>query len=422
MLAGGALLHTSEHKFTDSVGFDGDRRGVGEATRQAERIAASSGWALAGEAQRDWIPNGNVSGLTTLRRAEPSHQLLPAANMPRTRPDLSFRTGVASRRLVICLACSMDDDAPTEPYSPIYFFDLRRPQPWLYNEHDFVIPSLCLWRDPAWEGGRGIFVALGEDGNVTLLDSPHKRERIQDAGLASASSKGYGYLNDIQQIGAHLYACGHAGQVYRRDGDDAWVHMDQGLLQDADADGARYFAQVINGPHEQAIYVAGSESSPGSPPRADFWDGQQWRRLPLPPTAGRITNIHVESEDRILMCGANGTLLAGNARDGFVVLGAGGDAPLFTSVTKFGDAYYLGSNLGLFQLDATSTTASFTKVRTNLDPELVDANIAQSAEDVLWSIGTKDIARFDGTSWERFHHPNNPPILPAKKPRKPRRR
>ena len=43
-------------------------------------------------------------------------------------------------------------------------------------------------------------------------------------------------------------------------------------------------------------------------------------------------------------------------------------------------------------------------------PELQDANVVDSVEGVLWSIGPKHIARFDGQSWSRIHHPDNPPI------------
>lgn len=327
--------------------------------------------------------------------------------MDKLAPVATFRTGFAASRSAMCLSGSMDALEPTEPYSRIYIFNERHTNLWTFNEHDFSIPSICLWHDPM-PGSLRYFVALSEHGDVVFLRPELVRERIPDAGLNHDLAKGYGYLNDIQQIGEHLYACGFAGQVYRRDGADNWVHMDQGILEPPGQ--GQYFAQVINGPHERAIYLAGCDVTDGFPARADFWDGSRWSRLQLPVTAGRITNIHVESEDRILMCGDNGTLLAGNARSGFQTLGPLGASQLFTSVTKFQDLYYLGSNVGLFQFNPTLATRAFRKVRTRLQPELQDANIAQAVDGVLWSMGTKDLARFDGTRWERFHHPDNPPI------------
>jgi hypothetical protein len=107
------------------------------------------------------------------------------------------------------------------------------------------------------------------------------------------------------------------------------------------------------------------------------------------------------------MCGANGTLLLGNAVDGFKSLSSVDDNQLFLSVCKFQDKIYLGSNLGLFVYDPARHDAGIAKVQTGLSPELQDANIVDSVGEVLWSIGPKDIARFDGRQWERIHHPDN---------------
>ena len=329
--------------------------------------------------------------------------------MQKLQPIATFRTGAAGARFIICLSGSMDALEPTEPYSRIYLRDERvHPNPWSFSEHHFAIPSVCLWRNPAT--GHRSFATLSEHGEVVLRLTSVVHEQIPDAGLNHPLAKGYGYLNDIQQIGTHLYACGFSGQVYRRNGDNDWVHMDQGILQKPGMNGGEYFAQAINGPHERAIYLVGCEYRDGYPPRADFWNGHQWSRLDLPVTASRLTNIYVESEERIIMCGDNGTLLAGNARDGFTTMGPLDATQLFTSVTKFQDLYYLGSNMGLFQFNPKSVARAFRKVRTRLQPELQDANIVEAVDDVLWSMGTKDIARFDGVKWERFHHPDNPPI------------
>ena len=329
--------------------------------------------------------------------------------MNKIQPIVTFRTGVAGAKFVVCLSGAMDAFDSMEPYSRIYFLNERASNIWTFNEQDFVIPSVCVWRDPVTPERR-IFVGVSENGQVVHMGPQQAVEQISDAGLYHDSSKGFGYLNDIQQIGDKLYACGYSGQVYKRRGDNDWVHMDQGILQQPGMNGGEYFAQAINGPNEHAIYLAGSVNLPGHPPRADFWNGYQWTRLSLPVSAGRITNIFVESEDRIWMCGAKGTLLLGNVIDGFLALNPLGARQLLTSVTKFQNRYYLGTNLGLFDFDPDQQNPVFRKVRTRLQPELADANIVQSVDDVLWSMGPKDIARFDGVMWERFHHPDNPSI------------
>lgn len=113
------------------------------------------------------------------------------------------------------------------------------------------------------------------------------------------------------------------------------------------------------------------------------------------------------------MCGANGTLLLGNARDGFRNLSSVEDNQLFLSVCKLQEKIYLGSNLGWFVYDPASHAAGIRKLISDLSPDLQDANIVDSVDNILWSIGPKDIARFDGEHWERIHHPDNPPISGA---------
>lgn len=330
--------------------------------------------------------------------------------MNKIQPIATFRTGSAGARFVICLSGAMDAFDPTEPYSRMYFFNQHAENLWTFNEHDFVIPSVCVWRNPATPNQR-IFVALSENGQVVFLGPTQFQEQIPEAGLHHALSKGFGYLNDIQQIGEHLYACGFSGQVYRRNGENDWVHMDQGILQQPGMNGGEYFVQVINGLNEQTIYIAGSENLRGYQPRADFWDGKKWNRLNLPKSAGRITNIFVESEDKIWMCGSEGTILLGNAQDGFSNLNEFQKNYLFLSICKFKEKIYLGSNLGLFTFNPVDPLKGISRVWTGMEPELQDANIVDSVDDVLWSMGPKDIARFDGIKWERFHHPDNPPII-----------
>lgn len=321
--------------------------------------------------------------------------------MKKVQPVTTFRTAAVGRRFVICLSGAMDAFEPNEPYSRMYFLNQNAPNLWTFSEHDFLVPSVCVWQAPGET--RRIFVALSENGQVAFLAPNQPTEKIREAGL----NPGLGYLNDIQQIGGKLYACGFSGQVYRRDGADNWVHMDDGLLQRQSEDNAKYFIQAINGTSENSIFVAGSEMSAGHPARADHWNGEEWRRLELPPWTGRITTIFVESEEKVWMCGARGTVLCGNAREGFIRLNGIDENHLILSICTFNKMMYLASNLGLFSFDPANTAGGLTRVSTGMTPELQDTNVVESTDDVLWSIGPKDIARFDGNKWERFHHPDN---------------
>ena len=107
------------------------------------------------------------------------------------------------------------------------------------------------------------FVALGEDGVVVFLKPDLEFEQMAEAGLHNPEAKGDGYLNDIQQIGDRLHACGFSGQVYRREADGVWSHMDRGILQEPGPASGRFFAEAFGGASESSIYVVGSENFPG---------------------------------------------------------------------------------------------------------------------------------------------------------------
>jgi len=280
---------------------------------------------------------------------------------------------------------------------------------WIFHDLQWCTSSVTVFLpvkgDDWWP------CALSEEGDVEFMDGVNSFvEKIPGAGVYSEDAEGWGYLSDIQQIGEHLYAAGYAGQVYKRVARDEWVHVDHGILQARGIREGQYSIQAINGPHENAIYVAGCRSEPCHPVRASFWNGTIWRELKLPEGAGRITNIYVESAARIWMCGAEGTLLLGNAEDGFESLSAVRYNQLFYSVSEFQGKIYLGSNLGLFVYDPLNHAVGVREVVTGMTPELQDANIVDSVDQILWSIGPKDIARFDGLRWERIHHPDNPSI------------
>lgn len=324
------------------------------------------------------------------------------------KPLITFRTAVVGAADYLCLSGAMDLLLPDEPYTRVVTFDEQSEHRWGFDEEDDIVTSIAVWRHPS-EGYR-LFVTLTQEGLADFQeDDSHIREKIPGAGLHSPDSEGWGYMSCLRQIGQHLYAAGGAGQVYKRLGPNQWVHMDAGLLQARDVS-ERLLPRAIAGPHEDAIYLVGSISASGHPPLVCFWNGQAWQHLTLPDVAERITNIYVESEARIWLCGANGTLLLGNARDGFKSLSTVDDNQLFLSLCLYRERIVLASNVGLFYYDPAQPQHGIRKLTTTLQPDVQDANIVEAVEGVLWSIGPKDIVRHTEKGWERIAHPDNPPI------------
>jgi hypothetical protein len=248
------------------------------------------------------------------------------------------------------------------------------------------------------------FCVISAEGDVAFIDDPIVYEKIPGAGIHSPDSKYWGRMETIRAIGDRLYACGDGGQVYRRSVEGIWTNLDPSLLQDPSTPVAeRDIFMRIDGPNENEIYVVGDFG------KILFWNGNSFRRIPSDSEA-QLIDIHVESPDKIWVCGGRGTLVCGNYRDGFRQVPVANGGQLFQSVTMFEGKIYLGAGagrpMGLMSYDGVR----FEKVRTGLSPEVDDSHSVDSANGVLWSVGLKDIVRFDGKTWERIDFPGNTPI------------
>lgn len=324
-------------------------------------------------------------------------------------PIVTFTNAFTYLDDFVFFAAAGDEYENFAPFTRIFQYSNDPTPRWWHGDKNWRVSSFSHFF--SCEEKLDCVVALSEEGNLSFYsDVLQNSELILGAGVYNESAGGWGYLSDLQQIGGHLYATGYAGQVYKRLGPDHWIHFDDGVLQQSGMQGGQYSVQVINGAHENAIYIAGCINAPYYPARASFWNGSTWQDLKLPDVAERITNLYIESESRIWMCGSNGTLLLGNASEGFKSLSTVDDNQLFLSICKFQNMLYLGSNMGLFVYDPNEQTNGIKKVVTGMTPELQDANIVDHVDKMLWSIGPKDIARFDGFKWERIHHPDNPQI------------
>jgi hypothetical protein len=164
--------------------------------------------------------------------------------------------------------------------------------------------------------------------------------------------------------------------------------MDSGLLQPRNNKENVLDLLDIGGSNESGIYVVGSvrvgKYSPKGPPAAAFfWNGQRWRKLELPEDSRSLGCILVESEQRVWLCGDGGTLLLGNALDGFQRVSSPEDKQHFFSMTLFNGELWLASDQGLFIHDPARPGAGIRKVKTNLKPSLRDTQIVDSWDGVL---------------------------------------
>jgi hypothetical protein len=315
--------------------------------------------------------------------------------------ELTVALAVGRGRLLI--AGRPVDMMPDETFTRLFEYDAARPEPWSSHDLPFRVVSLAKHVEPG--GAAPTLHALSEEGDVEILgDRGRVVERIPGAGLYGRTSTRHGYVASIRSLGQRLYVCGDGGQVYRRLSPGPWERMDEGLLQPR---GERdlLLLSAIGGPREDDLYAAGEVR--GRVARLFHWDGARWSPVPLPP-AGGITSIEVQAEDRVWLAGVRGALLVGDHRTGFVSLTSHRSSQSFRAVTRYRDTLYLASNHGLFRYDEEARRV--VRARTDLAQELDDLHTVEHVDGVLWCVGAREIASFDGETWARLQHPDVPPL------------
>jgi hypothetical protein len=269
---------------------------------------------------------------------------------------------------------------------------------------------------------------LSREGQVNIYGpggKPDHTFQIPEAGVFCETANDLGYVNRIRAVGDQLYVCGQSRQVYRFDWDGVnlalgqWVNV-AGLMrqppmpeppddatQSADAGALDRWMDEneatdlvdIHGAAPDDIYTVGDETW--------HWNGLQWTQLTLP-TDEPLAAIKVLNANEVVLTGHNGTVLLGNARLGFRDLSTVDDNQNFTAVESFDERLFMASNFGLFTYDFVQKVIK--PYASGLEPELKDTHQLEAKDGVLWSFGFKDLAYFDGKSWTRVDHPDNPLI------------
>ncbi|WP_157655977.1 hypothetical protein [Burkholderia ubonensis] len=315
--------------------------------------------------------------------------------------EVYFISGCAVESDIVYLATQLEDvdsSEYTHTRMSVYVGRFEASRQWFYHDVDANIVSVCNMRHTNPKVKQ--LVALSKEGEVELWtnqDGSSPMEKTLDAGVRLGS---LGYMRSIREIGSRLFACGFNSQVYERR-HDGWISLTAGPLKYHHAASNDYVVfNGIDGFSESDVYVVGSNG------KLYHWNGGDWRQIPLK-TDENLECIRCYGADEVWIGGANGTLLNGNVANGFRDVSDVADKDTFWSLAKFKDKVYLGTTKGLFAYDGQAIRP----VVTGLNPE-VETYTVDSTTDALWSIGAKDLVRFDGQVWTRIDHPNNPPIRP----------
>lgn len=276
-----------------------------------------------------------------------------------------------------------------------------------HAEMDANFTRIFTWRNGVWGTSdfQGIDVRsicglaaprrgtcyLGKDGRLIMSTLDGRREeKIPGAGAEPGE---LGYLHKITEIAGKLYACGVAGQVYRRD-PAGWVHFDEGVL-DPKGPPQALDLYCIDGTDDNNIYAVGQRGV------AWHYDGNGWNREQLPTTKS-LEWVRCVSPDKVCVCGDGGLLFVGS-HGRWKEYAVAPMKPHFWCVEDHEGTIYLAATDGLYRLAGDRIFP----VDTGLTPA-PDGYRLHAVGGVLWSFGADQICFLDGKGWTSLKHPDNP--------------
>jgi hypothetical protein len=229
---------------------------------------------------------------------------------------------------------------------------------------------------------QGIFLGLW--GEILCVGSGDVHLEKIDCGV-DASPKGRGPMRGIRSIGGRAYAVGMNQQVYRRDGNNLWTCIDQNTHKKSEI--SIHF-EAIDGFSEKDIYVVGRKGE------ISQYNGVLWTQIDSP-TNMVLTNICCAGNENIYACGRVGTVIR-CCKDTWEVVEHNITQEDFWGIAWYNDKLYLSTMRFVYTLEEN------TLQRVNFDDITSTCFHLSVANDVLWSIGAKDVMAFDGKQWTRI--------------------
>ncbi|MUT53468.1 MULTISPECIES: hypothetical protein [Pseudomonas] len=296
------------------------------------------------------------------------------------------------------LAGTLDNLDKDIIFTRMFIYDDQATPSNQWFHHDlpgWAVISTC--QIPKTSTTRPQICALSEQGDVEFYSSKgSKIEKIKGAGL-DHTGHSQGYMNSIRYIGDTLYACGYNGQVYKRQ-QEKWEQFDLGIREknpaQLTANDTPFDLISIQGLHESDIYITGNEGF------IAHYNGAKWSILP-PVTRACLYGIFIQSESEVWIAGSNGTIVQGNATDGFQATHRKSLDCDFYSITSFKGKIFIGASDGIYSLHDNKI------LKVNLPKQVIEVDSIETKNGVLWALSAKKIIKFDGDIWKIIDHIDN---------------
>lgn len=306
--------------------------------------------------------------------------------------------GTAISDTIYYMTGTLDDLVGETIFTRMFIYDDSAASSSQWFHHDlpgWAVISTCLV--PATSTAPRQACSLSEEGDVEFYSSAgSKTEKINGAGAGNAEG-GRGHMTRIRHIGYTLYACGYAGQVYKRQ-NEKWERFDAGIEDKIPASFNTNDNPLdlidIHGLHEADIYTVGSDGF------IAHYDGNKWSVLSSA-TDACLYGILVQSESEVWIAGSNGTVLRGSAKSGFKLINRRMLDCDFYSIARFNNDYYIGASDGLYIITHEQI------MRVDLSEQLIEVDSVEEKNGALWALSSGKLIKYDGITWKSIEHIDN---------------
>lgn len=252
-----------------------------------------------------------------------------------------------------------------------------------------------IWRD----GGRLNWITV----DMTVVKTPlHQMIVVSSIGeirmmgsgdihdelviTTEGSPENRGEIRCIREISGKAFVAGMNRTVYRRDDAHKWICIDKDI-QTIGKEVTGF--ESIDGFSETDIYGVGWDGE------ICHFNGLTWSQMESP-TNAILTDVICAADGNVYICGRNGLLISGRFRN-WKILDTGIIKHDFWNLAWYNGELFISSYQGVYKLEnQTIVPVDFGRDTPNTFYKL------STADNVLWSIGKKDVMCYDGVSWARI--------------------
>lgn len=225
-------------------------------------------------------------------------------------------------------------------------------------------------------------VVIGEDGHVVTRSG----NKTKNESLPKGSGK---VIRNAKTIDGYVYACGMKRHVFKRIDENKWTDISAAAPQSPEQ--AVGF-EALDGYSNNEIYAVGWAG--------EIWhfDGSTWNQEEIA-TDMILTSVCCAPDGFVYVAGQKGAFLRGRKNNWEIIRGKSPYSEDFWDLCWYEGQLYVATMGGLYILKGDELNlVEFGSIGP------LSCFSLTTAEKVLWSIGHKDIASYDGKKWQKHDY------------------